>query len=290
MTQDTIPSLINAAEAMQLSQTTRILFIDATFHLPSSGREAAAEFLHEHIDGAVRFDLDQVSEQSSPYPHTMPSAAFFAQAMRRLGVCHEDHIIVYDDSVFLSCARAWWMFRYFGHDKVSILNGGLKAWKAAGGACATGEPHKPEGNFTARQSALQLATLQDLQTAIQQNSGVQIIDARGAGRFSGAEAEPRPGMASGHMPGAVNLPISSLLVNGFLASTADLRDKLNDAQISADKPIITTCGSGVTACGLAFAFHLLGINNVAMYDGSWAEWGHGSQDRQACPVATSTDG
>lgn len=289
MTQESIPSLITAAEAMQLRQTSRVLFIDATFHLPNSGRDAAAEFLHEHIDGAVRFDLDELSDHASLYPHTMPSATFFAQAMRQLGVCNEDHIIVYDDSVFLSCARAWWMFRYFGHDKVSILNGGLKAWKAAGGACAAGEPNRQEGNFTQRQSALKLATLQDVQTAIQQNKVTQIIDARGAGRFSGAEAEPRPGMAAGHMPGAINLPISSLLENGFIASVADIREKLNTAQISPDKPIITTCGSGVTACGLAFAFHLLGVDDVALYDGSWAEWGHQSQDREACPVAKSTD-
>jgi thiosulfate/3-mercaptopyruvate sulfurtransferase len=288
MTQEPIPSLINAAEAMHLSQTSSVLFIDATFHLPNSGRDAAVEFLHEHIDGAIRFDLDKLSDHASPYPHTMPSATFFAQAMQQLGVCNEDHIIVYDNSAFLSCARAWWMFRYFGHDKVSILNGGLKAWKAAGGPCAAGETNRKQGNFTQQQSALKLATLRDVQTAVQQNNTTQIIDARGAGRFSGAEAEPRPGMTAGHMPGAINLPISSLLENGFIASIGDIRAKLNITQISPDRPIITTCGSGVTACGLAFAFHLLGVDDVAMYDGSWAEWGHESQDRQACPVATST--
>jgi thiosulfate/3-mercaptopyruvate sulfurtransferase len=287
MMQNSIPSLLQATDAVKLSHEGRILFLDATFHLPNAGRDATAEFLTEHIAGAVRFDLDEMSDRSSPFPHTMPASDFFAHAMRRLGANTEDHIIVYDNSVFLSSARAWWMLRYFGHDRVSILDGGLQAWKAAGGACETGHQAKQEGDFTSGPSTLKLATRQDVQAAIQQNGITQIIDARGVGRFSGAEAEPRPGMASGHMPGAINLPISSLLENGFVKSVDDIRTKLDDAQIAPDKPIITTCGSGVTACGLAFAFHLLGIDNVAMYDGSWAEWGHGDQNRDACPVAIS---
>ena len=284
--QDIIPSLMSAEDALALRKTHRTLFVDATFHLPTSGRNAAQEFLDKHIAGAVRFDLDMMSDQTAPFPHTMPSPEDFARAMRLLGADNEDHIIVYDNSVFLSCARAWWMLRFFGHSKVSILNGGLKAWAMAGGQTEAGESIKPEGNFTAHMTDLKRAAIADVQAALGDKGAIQIIDARGPARFSGAEPEPRAGMASGHIPGSINLPVTQLLQDGFLRPLDEIRSIVTEAQISPQKPIITTCGSGVTACGLAFAFYLLGINDVAVYDGSWAEWGHQSQDRDACPVAT----
>ena len=279
--------LIPAAEAVRLHGAGGALFMDASFHLPATGRDARAEFEAERVPGAVFFDIDAVADPRSPLPHTMPEAAVFEGHMRRLGLDSSDRVVVYDRSVFYSSARAWYMLRLFGHGRVQVLDGGLKAFTGAGGPVETGAPEPPpEGGFTAS-AALggnAVAGLDDMRSLVATAAGkraFQILDARSPGRFNGTDAEPRPGLRGGHMPGAVNVPIGSLIDKG----TGLFRDKagLEEAfgGVDLEKPIVTTCGSGVTACGLALGLAVLGIEGVRLYDGSWSEWG----GRDDCPVA-----
>lgn len=270
------------------------LAMDVTFVLPNSDRDAEAEYLAEHLPGAVFFDINAIAEPNAALPHTMPDADSFTGMMRALGVNQHQHLVLYDQSGFLSSARAWWMFRYFGHHNVSILNGGIKAWKAAGGLTEQGKTQPEAGNFTASPTldGLRVVPLDEmiaLVTADAANRPTQIVDARAKGRFDGTSPEPRPGMASGHMPGAINCPIGSLLDadTGRVKSRDALEQIFADAGIAMDQPIVTTCGSGVTACGLAFGMALLGKTDVAIYDGSWTEWGSPERDRALCPVETS---
>ena len=286
-----IASLIQASQAIALSQDPKqnVSFLDATYVLPQMGRDAEAEYLAEHIKGAAWFNLDEQSDRQSPYPHMLPPANIFEENMQRLGLGTATHIIVYDNSPFLSCARAWFMFRYFGHANISILDGGLAAWRAAGGALGAGLEVQPYGDFRVKPPIADTAftSLLEMQKILGVGNA-QIIDARGHARFTGQETEPREGMASGHIPGARNLPITSLLdpETQKIKPIGEIRTLFEAAQIDFNAPIITTCGSGVTACGLAFALHLCGMNKVAVYDGSWSEWGHGAQSRSACPIAT----
>jgi thiosulfate/3-mercaptopyruvate sulfurtransferase len=285
--------LFNALDAITTSQTSSVLFMDATFILPNSDRDAFSEYLEKHITGAVFFDINLVADKSSPLPHTMPNAAMFTDHMRLLGLNADHMVIIYDQSGMLSAARAWWMLRHFGHEHVAILDGGLPAWVAAGGAVETGVPSTPEtGNFTAMAAdPHDIMTREDMIALVAitlSDRSAQIVDARSAGRFTGKTAEPRPGMASGHMPGAVNCPISHLIDTdtGICKSPAQIETIFTAAGIDLNKPVVTSCGSGVTACGLAFGFALIGKHDVSIYDGSWSEWGATDADRLNCPVVT----
>ncbi len=265
-------ALISAAELQ--SGRDAYVVIDASWHMPSSGRNGRTEYLERHIKGAAFFDLDVVSDRSSLYPHMLPSPTIFAEAARALGVSGDSRIVVYDSVGLFSAARLWWMFRYFGHDAVYVLDGGLPAWN---GDVVAGEGGLPPGNFSVtRMRDELLATI----PMIQQGKS-QICDARSAGRFSGAEPEPRAGLKSGHIPGAKNVHYSALLKEGKLLPKAELKDVFERAGIVLGEPIITSCGSGVTACILALALYELGYPRVPVYDGSWAEWGSGDN-----PVAT----
>ena len=254
-----------------------IKILDATSHLPTLGRNAKEEHLACRIAGAGWFDIDKISDGSSKLPHTLPSAEFFQSKMQELGIENDDHVIVYCDSVFLSAARAWWMLRLFGHDKVSVLDGGLKSWLAISGATESGiiAPPKDRGAFNIRASAgAQMISIASLRQLVSQGSAGQIADARSPGRFAGIEPEPRAGLRSGRMPGASNVPIASLINDeGGLHSLDDIAEAFNAGGIDPTLPVITTCGSGVTACGLALGLALLGNENVRVYDGSWSEWG-----------------
>ena len=260
-----------------LAHHASVKLFDATSHLPTLGRNANQEYSERRIPGAGRFDIDKIADKSSTLPHTLPDAAFFEQQMQHLGVNNDDHVVVYCDSIFLSAARAWWMLRLFGHDRVSVLNGGLKAWVAIDGPLETGAPAVAEaaGNFTVRPSAgAQMIPMASLRQMVENNVAGQIADARSPGRFAGVEPEPRAGLRSGHIPGSSNVPIASLIADdGGLRPVDEISAAFEAGGIDVSRPVITSCGSGVTACGLALGLALLGNEQVFVYDGSWSEWG-----------------
>jgi len=258
----------------QDSDSTTIL--DASYFLPTMGRDGRAEFVQEHIIGAQFFDIDIIKDKRDPLPHMMPSASIFEAAMRDIGVHSDQQIIVYDNSPFLSSARAWWMLRYFGHLAVCVLDGGMEAWKQAGGKTEQGNPPAETGSFTAGPpEKAGLILFDELRKAVENGSAQQIIDARAADRFNGLAPEPRPGLRAGHIPGSLNLPINSLLdkQTGKLKTEQELQKLFDDAGFDMNLPSVTTCGSGVTAAGLTLALAILGKTDIRLFDGSWSQWG-----------------
>ena len=248
--------------------------VDASWYMPASGRDAAAEFVAAHIPGAVRFDLEEHSDPSSGLPHMLPSAAAFTAGMRRLGLSRGDAVIVYDDSgANMSAARAWWMFRVFGHARVAVLDGGFGKWRAEGRALEAGTGPAGQGDFEARFDRARVRDLAAMRANID-TAAEQVIDARSAGRFAGTAPEPRPGLRSGHIPGSRSLPYTELVgPDGTMLPAAQLRRKFARAGIDLERPVVASCGSGVTACALVHALHVLGHEDTAVYDGSWTEWG-----------------
>ncbi len=244
--------------------------VDASWHL--DGRDARAEFDQARIPGSVFFDLDAVSDHTTDLPHMLPDAAAFAEAAGALGIAADDRIVVYDTQGLFSAARVWWTFRLMGAEDVRVLDGGLPKWRAEGRPLASGpaEPTKPS-TFT---PGPRRGTVADMPSVLAALTGdAQILDARPAPRFSGATAEPRPGLRSGHMPGALNVPFKSVLdADGRLLPADTLRDRFREAGVTFDQPIITSCGSGVTAAIVTLALAELGQDS-ALYDGAWAEWG-----------------
>ena len=280
-----IPFIVAAEWLRDHKGQKNIKILDASSHLPTTGRNAQTEFIAEHITGAGRYDINVIADTSSPLPHTLPSSDVFKAHMRALGLNDDDHIIVYCNSAILSAARAWWMLRIFGHTKVSVLNGGLKSWIAIGGSTDSG-PETPvaHGSFTIRPAVgANVINLADLKTLVTDNFAGQIADARSAGRFAGTEQEPRAGLRSGHIPGSSNVPISSLLKDGALKGRDDLAAAFAKGGIDINRPVITSCGTGVTACGLALALAILGNEQTIVYDGSWTEWGASD-----APIETGT--
>ena len=280
------PLIVNAEWLTRNLGKPGIKVFDATSHLPTLGRNANAEHLACRIAGSLRFDIDKIADKSSPLPHTLPAADQFQSQMQNLGLENDDHVIVYCDSVFLSSARAWWMLRLFGHEKVSVLDGGLKSWLARSGATETGPmTDASKGGFTVRAPVgAQMILMDSLRQLVTLGVAGQIADARSAGRFAGTDPEPRAGLRGGHMPGASNVPIASLInQDGGLRSPEEIAAAFAAGGIETDRPVITTCGSGVTACGLALGLALLGNENVFVYDGSWSEWGASD-----APVEAST--
>ena len=268
--------IISVDELLNIFNEPNLKILEATFFLPNQGRDAAAEFTDSHISGAQFFDIDSVADTSIDLPHMLPSPEQFSVQMQELGINTESEIIVYDRSPFLSSARCWWMFRLFGHKKIRVLNGGFEAWKVVNGAVENGNTAiVKKGNFIAK-DAIDTGhiTFNELFDEINTDTAEQILDARPSSRFTGDAPEPRPGLASGHMPGACNLPITQILhEDGTLKSNAELSKLFHDAGIDLSKPVITTCGSGVTAAGLTLALAMIGNEDVRLYDGSWAEWG-----------------
>jgi thiosulfate/3-mercaptopyruvate sulfurtransferase len=248
---------------------------DGSWYLPTSGRDARTEYLAGHLPGAVFFDLDAVSDHATTLPHMLPPPRQFAEQVGALGIGDGDDVVVYDGSgANLSAARIWWMFRAFGHERVAVLDGGLPKWRAEGRPLESGEVSPAAARFTAR--AVPAGAVRDLAAVrgILDRGEAQIVDMRSAGRFTGAEPEPRPGLRGGHIPGSRNLPYGELVgADGTLLSADALRRRILAAGVDPAGPIVATCGSGVSACALIHALHLLGHRQARLYDGAWAEWG-----------------
>jgi thiosulfate/3-mercaptopyruvate sulfurtransferase len=239
-------------------------------------RDPVAEFEAAHIPGAARFDINRIADQANPLPHMVPPADEFVAAMRALGVNSDSHVVFYDDSAIKPATRGWWMMRLFGHDTVSVLDGGLAAWRGSGGPLESGgESPRAPGNFVARPSnGAGVSDYTSIVSAIGDGGLGQLLDARAAARFAGRAAEPRAGLRSGHIPGSKNLPFDQLLDDdGRFLAEADLRQRFAAAGIDTGQPVLTSCGSGVTACVLALGLCLVGNDDVSVYDGSWTEWG-----------------
>ena len=264
------------ADWLKTQSTEEVMIFDATYFLPTMGRDGRSEYNKAHIPGAVFFDIDGIKDESSNLPHMIPSAEHFQAEMQALGLRAGQQIIVYDNSPFLSSARAWWMLRFFGHHAVAVLDGGLRAWQSAGGSLTDKVFDLPKGTFQASASAAaDVITFNELEQDVRNGQAEQIIDARAADRFAGQASEPRPGLRAGHIPGSLNLPISEILdkTTGHLKPADELSALFVDAGVIMDKPAVTTCGSGVTAAGLTLALAILGKTDIRLYDGSWSEWG-----------------
>ena len=247
--------------------------LDGTWHMPQLKRDAHAEFAREHIPGAVFFDIDRIADRTTPLPHMLPTAAAFAQAVGALGVGSGDRVVVYDVRGVISAARVWWTFRAFGHDRIAVLDGGLRAWKAEGRPLEDGEPAPPRRQFDATPRPELVRELGAMRANLSTRAE-QVLDARSRGRFEGTEPEPRAGLRGGHIPGSLNLPYESLYrPDGTLLPPEALRAAFASAGVNLERPIVTTCGSGVTASVLALGLHLVGHPGAAVYDGSWTEWG-----------------
>lgn len=246
--------------------------VDASWHLPTADRNARAEFAAEHIPGAQFFDIDGISMPGTNLPHMAASPEIFAGAVGQLGISEKDAIVVYDSAGLFSAARAWWNFRIMGAPKTFVLDGGLPKWKAEGRPLASGTHAPHPATFAAAPIPDAIATSEQVNKCLKDDV-TQIVDVRPAARFRGEAAEPRPGLRSGHMPGALNLPFSALVENGRLADVASLRRAITQAGIELDRPVISSCGSGVTAPLLNLALAQLGVEALTVYDGSWAEWG-----------------
>jgi thiosulfate/3-mercaptopyruvate sulfurtransferase len=253
----------------------RLRVVDGSMYLPTSGRDAFTEYQAAHIPGAVFFDLEASSDRHSPLPHMLPSPADFAERMSALGLDDADDIVVYDGSgANLSAARVWWMLRLFGHDRAAVLDGGLQQWRREGRPLESGVTTRARGRFTAQSPPP--GAIRDLAQVREASAGgrEQIVDLRSTGRFAGSEPEPRPGLRGGHIPHSLNLPYQELVAaDGTLLPPDALRDRLARAGIDPSRSVIATCGSGVSACTLIHALHLLGREQVSLYDGAWAEWG-----------------
>lgn len=275
------PFIVDADWLQEKIGQPGLTIVDASWYLPAQKRDARGEYEAAHIPGAVFFDHDLISDQDSALPHTLPSPQDFAQYVGTMGISADDTIIVYDGPGFFSAPRAWWMFRVMGVFQVYVLDGGFDRWKAAGRP-VTAQPTKiAPGIFHADFDASRVASLTEMRRIVGSNES-QIADARGPGRFAGSEPEPRAGVRSGHMPGARNVPASALSENGELLSKDRLRKLIEDAGIDLSKPVVTSCGSGITAAAITLALETLGHKDNRLYDGSWTEWG-GLSDT---PVAT----
>jgi thiosulfate/3-mercaptopyruvate sulfurtransferase len=255
-------------------QSPDLIVLDGSWHLPTANRDPKAEYLTEHIPGALFFDIDDLSDDKTDLPHMLPSTVKFASRMKKMGIGDGARIVVYDTCGIFSAARVWWTFRAMGHQDVAVLNGGLKKWKAEGRPIEDGPPPKrSERHYSPLQNTELIRDLDDMK-ALLAKSDAQIVDARPAPRFEGVEPEPRPGLRTGHIPRSKNIPSQSLLnEDGTLKSAEELMKLFHNAGINVARPVVTTCGSGVTASMLALALAFLGQTNAAVYDGSWAEWG-----------------
>lgn len=249
-----------------------VVVVDGSYYLPAQNRDARRDYLAAHIPGAVFFDIEEIADHSSGLPHMLPTPEAFAQAVGRLGIGDGMKIVVYDGLGLFSAARVWWTFRVFGAVETFILDGGLPRWIAEGRATDSGEVPRARRSFTPHLNTAAVATVDDVHRALDGGTA-QVVDARSGPRFRGEELEPRPGLRSGHMPGSYNVYFGNLIENGSLLAPDRLKAAFAAGEVDPDRPVIASCGSGVTAAILWIALDALGREPVALYDGSWAEWG-----------------
>lgn len=271
---DSDPTVLASTEWLaERLGTAEIRVFDATMYLPGDGRDAQEIYGRKHIPGAQFFDINDLSNEQSSLPHMLPSVEKFILRMRRMGLGDAHRVIIYDQLGIYSAARVWWTFRAFGHPNVAVLDGGLPKWEAEGREIETEVPERRERHFTARQDPQLVRDVTQVAGALK-TGDEQIVDARAAERFRGEVPEPRVGMRSGHMPGAINVPFQDLLNHDqTLKAPDELRSIFGAAGVDLARPIITSCGSGVTAAILNLALARIGNERNALYDGSWAEWG-----------------
>ncbi len=248
--------------------------VDASYYLPHEGLDGREEYEDQHIPGAVFFDIDDIADSASSLPHMLPAPEKFSSRVRKLGLGDGIRIVVYDQRGLFSAPRVWWTFRYFGHHDVAVLDGGLPKWLAEGRPVEDRNVTPGERHFTARVDGLMLRDRAQL-LANMKTGREQVLDARSRGRFEGRDPEPRAELRGGHIPGSLNLPFTELFGrrDKTLIPAAELSTRFESAGVDMGRPVVTTCGSGVTAAGLALGLHIAGHKDVALYDGSWAEWG-----------------
>lgn len=278
------PFVVDAEWLMGQLGKPGISIVDASWYLPAQGRKARAEYDAAHIPGAVFFDQDLVVDTASPLPHTLPKPAEFAMHAGTMGISADDTIIVYDGPGMFSAPRAWWMFRTMGAPEVFILDGGFDNWKKAGNPVTAAVTRTAPCVFMTDFDERRVVFIDEMKDIVAGRSA-QVADARPPGRFAGTDPEPRPGVRSGHMPGARNMPAGALSKNGYLLPVEDLRGRLEEAGIDLSKPVVTSCGSGVTAAMVTLALLSVGHGDNRLFDGSWTEWG----GRSDTPVVTDSE-
>lgn len=275
MTSSAFPApLVSTGWLSQHLSDPTVKVLDVTMYLPNQGKDAKAEYLERHIPGAVFADLGWLSDETAPYPHTFPKAAVFAERIGSLGVGSEHSVVVYDSSgQNFSAPRLWYVLRALGHERVSVLDGGLKKWLAEGRAVEANAPTITPAKFDARYNEQRLRDLANMRRNLETHAE-QVVDARSPGRFQATEPEPRAGVRGGHIPGSVSVHYAKLVnADGTLKPTNELRDIVEEAGLDTSKPIVASCGTGVTACAVVLALDVIGVNNAAVFDGSWTEWG-----------------
>jgi thiosulfate/3-mercaptopyruvate sulfurtransferase len=270
----TLPTLVSTEWLAAHLGEPDLRVVDATWFLPVLKRDAGAEYRTAHVPGAVYFDIDAIKDTGNPLPHMLPDADGFATAVGRLGIGDGDRVVIYGQKYLIASARVWWSFRAFGHERVAVLDGGFPKWKAEGRPWESGAISPAARRFRARFRPDLVRDLARMRANVDSRRE-QVLDARSHGRFVGTEAEPRAGVRSGHIPGSACLPYDQLFrrEDGTLLPPAALREVFDKAGVDTGRPVVTTCGSGVSAAVLALGLHVLGRPDVPVYDGSWTEWG-----------------
>ena len=284
MTADKSRFIVSADWLQQELGAPDLKIVDASYYLPAQKRDADQEYAAGHIPGAVRFNHDKISDHSTNLPHMVASPEFFAEEVGKLGISENDRIVVYDGPGIFSAPRVWWLFRVMGAEKVKVLDGGIDGWKAEGRPLELTAPTPSPAAFKPNFDAKRVVALDSMRDIVS-SGAMQIADARSAGRFAAAEPEPREGMRAGHMPGARSLPSGVFSTNGKFKSLSELKQTIEAAGIDLEKPVVTTCGSGVTAAIITLALESLGHTDNRLYDGSWSEWG----SRSDTPVVTGKE-
>jgi len=270
---------IEPSTLMSKIDNINLKILDATFYLPDSGLIAEEEYKKKHIPNAIFFDINKIADPNNSLPHMIPSKDLFSKMMQNIGLNKDDEIIIYDNSPFLSSARAWFLFRYFGHDKIFIMQGGVKNWENNGGNIANGNVVLEKGNYIASAERKELVVNLDQMILASQNKENVILDARSRKRFLGEALEPRPNLPSGHIPNSQSLPSSDLInKDGYLKSKDEINQIFSNIKVNTSDKIIATCGSGVSACVISIALFCLGKKDIPIYDGSWTEWASSGQE------------